>query len=650
MMKMYRLLSGLLCTFVLITIFGMSQAQAAACLNIRNNQPDLNSLKIPYAAMPDGDKSDDSHSPKKEATCGGTMTYVLNGRPITLNPLLYFDSASYDLIRKMFDTLLGNSLNSYRMADKIEIKPVGSRGQSVTFTLRAGLKFSNGDPVTAEDVRFTFGNLIYPEEINTSLRDLIACGDGKLPILKVESINAISFICNVAPGNVGIYLGNIPILNKRKVLALVPNVEKSPKAFASALGISTNPPQLEGLGAGPFVMSSSDPATAIEFKRNKFYWASDENDNQLPYLDGIRIVIASGDQAQNVALQKFANAETDWVIPHPNAEDILNLINNNKLKWAPVNEDADTGIPAEGTTFWTFSWTTQGPALRAAFRNQEFRQAMSYLSDREKMKQDDFFSYATVTHFSLNPLSPYHVERDDPKQSSNTRERATKAKFAFDPEKAKVILDKLGVRPGTDGKRVIPANFDGQGNPATRLEFTLVTNQGVRVRESMIDRLIADAARIGITIRKELVTPTELAERLISGDFEAILAGLGGGYTPESSANVFMCQGNLHFYHVNCPRNPTEFEKQVDTLYRAGLAEQDLTKDREIWDEFQILMGLYQPLIYLVQPHLLFLYRVNVLRNHGRAPLAVQDLVYCVSGRCMADGGGRTPDDKGNNP
>jgi ABC-type transport system substrate-binding protein len=333
------------------------------------------------------------------------------------------------------------------------------------------------------------------------------------------------------------------------------------------------------------------------------------------------------------------------MIPPPDKDEILSIFNSNPNK---VNLDIDTGIPAEGTTFWTFSWTARNPALRAVFRNQFFRQAMSHLSDREEMKKVDFFDYATSTHFPLNPLSPYHIQRSS--QTEETKKQAEKAIFPFDPEKARALLDKIGLRLGSDGKRFIPANFDGEGNPQAKLEFTLTTNREVRIRELMVDRLIADAARLGITIRKEIISAPELAESLIGGNFEAALFGLGGGFTPESSANVFMCEGNLHFYHVECPKNPTAFEKQVDALFRNGASEQDNAKERQIWDRWQLLMGQHQPLIYLVQPHLLFVYRIDTLRNHGRAPSAVQDLVYCIEGKCIYDRIPRPPDDKGNKP
>ncbi|MBI3460134.1 hypothetical protein HY009_04305, partial [Candidatus Acetothermia bacterium] len=148
--------------------------------------------------------------------------------------------------------------------------------------------------------------------------------------------------------------------------------------------------------------------------------------------------------------------------------------------------------------------------------------------------------------------------------------------------------------------------------------------------------------RAGVLINVDTKDAAVLFDKLQTGDYEAIPTSLSGGYVPESSANVFTCDGNLHFFNVICPfekrNNPQvdyeKFEKKVDDFYGNGAVAQEIKEAKKIWDDAQILIGEFQPMIYIVQMNALFAYRTDVLRNHGRAPLANQDVVYCLNGKC----------------
>jgi peptide/nickel transport system substrate-binding protein len=622
-MKNHSLVLVFLVSFVTWVALGASSAVAAECPSTKT-QPDLNYLQIKFDEMPDPASA-------RQAACGGTMAYTLIARPITLNPITRTDAASFDLTRRIYDSLLGSTPEFKRMAEAASTANVGDRGQSITFTLRRGLKFANGDPVTAEDVRFTFERLIYPKEIATSITDLIACGDGKLPSVQLDSTNShkITFTCSVTTRNLLLFLGGVEILSKKKVLELVPTVERSPKDFVSVLGMTVSPAQLEGIGAGPFVLNKIDPATVAEFKRNKFFWEADERGNQLPYLEGIRILIAPT-QGQEIALAQFRAGQTDWLIPRP--EDIAVLQSDRASRGFPVNDDIKQEATTSGTTFWVLSWTAANLALRAVFRSKEFRQAMSHLTDRDTMKRNIFLGLAAETYWHLHPDSPFHLERE--KQSKEYRERADKAKFPFNLEKARIILDKLGLAPGPDGIRTIPGNFQSQGNPPGRLEFVLSPQRGHTLREAMAESIAQDARKVGINIKLEPKDSAALVDALLSGKYEAILTSAGGGYTPESTANIFTCTGSLHFFNVDCPSNPTSFERRVDELYQQGATAFKDEEAKRIWDDAQLLIGEHQPIIYLVQPNVLFAYRTDVLRNHGYSPNLAQDFIFCANGKC----------------
>jgi peptide/nickel transport system substrate-binding protein len=157
---------------------------------------------------------------------------------------------------------------------------------------------------------------------------------------------------------------------------------------------------------------------------------------------------------------------------------------------------------------------------------------------------------------------------------------------------------------------------------------------GNTLREEMIRQLANDAKKIGVSIKAEPKDFAALVDQLTVGDYEAILIGLTGGVAVGSGANVYQCDGNLHMWNVDCPKNTTEFEKQLDALYRRGLATLDTEVAKGIFEEAQLLMGEFQPMVQLVQGNSLFAYRTDVLLNHDRAPFGNQDVVYCANGKC----------------
>ncbi|MBI1742432.1 hypothetical protein HYR54_05110 [Candidatus Acetothermia bacterium] len=606
---------------------------AADCGKIAD-QKDLNPLVIKNADMPSPDDA-------KNATCGGIMSNTLIARPRTLNPITLTDVPSLNLVDRMYDALLGGTADqptATGLAEAFEVAKVGNNGQKVTFTIRKGVKFANGDPVTADDVLFTVVNLIFPKDIATSIRDGYACGDGKLPTVTKEAANKISFTCNVT---LRVFVATMDpgfVLNKKKVLELVPNVERTPKDFNTALGLTTPPDKLKGIGSGPYVLTKIDPASVVEFARNTFFWEADEKGQQLPYLAGIRILIAPT-QGNEISLAQFRNGQTDWLAPRP--EDIAVLQSDKAGKSFQVNDDIDSGRPGGGTTqFWVFSWTTKTPALRAVFRSKEFRQAMSQITDRETMRKNLLLGLG-IQQFSHVPVpSQFYVERDPKAQGAVPQDAALRdqwektGKYLYNPQAAAALLDKIGLTVGSDGIRIIPANFQGQGNPAGKLEFTLNTNVGNTIREEEIKLIASEAKKIGVNIKAEPKDFAALVDQLLVGDYEAIRIGLAGGNDPESGLNVYTCEGNLHFYNVDCPKSPTQFEKDLDALYAKGVATLDRNEAGKIWDQVQILVGQNQPLVHTVLSNALFAYRTDVLKNHGRAPYGNHDVVYCANGKC----------------
>ncbi|MFN4219277.1 MAG: ABC transporter substrate-binding protein, partial [Candidatus Bipolaricaulia bacterium] len=132
-------------------------------------------------------------------TPSSSIIYASSGEPRTLNPIVAVDRASLEISRAIHAGLLEGTAEAPEPAVALSFTQSTDR-TSVTFVLRPGLRFSDGTLVTAEDVRFTFEHLIYPNEIVTPWRDALRCADGALPAITVLSSSEIRFLCKTPLG------------------------------------------------------------------------------------------------------------------------------------------------------------------------------------------------------------------------------------------------------------------------------------------------------------------------------------------------------------------------------------------------------------------------------------------------------------------
>src|SRR4030095_8618337 len=172
-------------------------------------------------------------------------------------------------------------------------------GRTVELTLRDGIKFSDGHPITAADVIFTL-RAIYDERTASPIfRDAIMIGnrpieasildgsDGK----KARRLRFVFPEVVAAPEN---YLSNMAILPRHVLEA-----DFNRGALREAYSLTADP--LRVVTAGPFAAESAVPGERVTLKRNPHYWKKDEAGIQLPYLE--RLVIEVVKDANNAFMR-----------------------------------------------------------------------------------------------------------------------------------------------------------------------------------------------------------------------------------------------------------------------------------------------------------------------------------------------------------
>lgn len=469
---------------------------------------------------------------------------------------------------------------------------ISEDGLVITFHLRQGLKWSDGEPFTADDVVFTFNGVIFNEDVRTDYRDVLLV-EGKLPICEKVDDYTVRFTL-AAPfrpflREIG---GAIYPAHKLQHLSRVYNPDADPEALNSVWSVDTPPEEIVGMG--PFKLKEFIPDQLVVIERNPYYWKVDPAGNKLPYLDGVKYVIAF---SLDTIMLKFRNGELDVYAPRP--EDIATLKAEAAQKGIKIMIDPTK--PLFGTTWIAFNQDCPNEKLREYFRMVEFRRAMSHLVDRQTIINNVYLGLGVPQWSPVSMLSPFYYP-DVPK-------------YDYDPEAAARLLDQIGLidRNG-DGWRDFP---DG-----TTFEFELNTNAGNTVREQTCQIFVADCAKVGIKVNFNPINFNALVTKLLGGQYEACLLGLTGSSEPHGGANVERSCGGLHFWKYSDCKDPTPVAKRIDELFDLGVKTYDFNEAYEYYKEYQILAAENLFLIYTVNMLFRYAYYENLQNTSGFSPLA----------------------------
>lgn len=540
-----------------------------------------NFLVVPLESLPDG-----------LGRRGGTVTIDNIDSPKTFNPIVEQENSS-NAVTALLNAPLIEADGSPAVAQAYEIS---ADERTITLTLRDGLRFSDGVAVTAEDVLFTFNEVLFNPEVQSNKASWRIAG--RFPKIEALDERTVRITTPVpVPGFLSL-LSSVPILPKHLLADAVAAGE-----FNRAWGVDTPPEKIAGLG--PFKLKSYTPGQQVVLERNPFYWKVDPNGTQLPYLDRIILPIVSDD---NVRLLRFINGQTD--IYPPRAEDL-------PLIQARASEGFRVLVSPAGTVdinVFAFNQDAADPNLRKLFREARFRQAMAYAADRGAMISTNLNGLGEPRY---GPgIDPTYWIGDQPGFPS----------YPFDLGKAAAILDELGLKDTDgDGIREFPAGYPSPGAP---VQFNILTVQGSSVLTS--DALIysADLGKLGL---KATVTPVNfntLVDRLIGSrppDYQAARISLGGGGDPSFLREIYSSQGELHFWKFSdaLGEELPDWQREVDRLLEEQAIALDMSKRFELLAEFQVLVAQNQPLIFLYNAQGLEAYREDRVGNFSGTTLSV---------------------------
>lgn len=462
--------------------------------------------------------------------------------------------------------------------------------QHVVFVLRDGLKWSDGHPLTVDDVVFSFRDVYLNSTIPTGYQDTLKIGKkGRLPTVRKLDDHRVEFTVPepFAPLLRGLESPIMPAHALRDSV-LAKDAKGQPRFF-STWGTDTDPQAV--IVNGPYRMTSYAPSQRLVFERNPYYWRRDAQGKQQPYIDRIIWQIVP---SRNTALLQFRSGGLD-------------LLSVSVLNYALLKHESERGHftiqnggPDSGTTFLTFNLNKGkrngtpliSPIKSRWFNTKAFRQAVAYAIDRQAMLDNTLQGLGTLQDSPISVQSPYYLS---PQEGLKV--------YAYDPAKAKALLLSAGFQ--YDARQQL---LDAEGN---RVRFTLQTFTGNPRFEAMGAQIKRDLSNIGIVVDYNLLDFGTLANKVANTfDWECILGSISGSVEPYSGFNVWATDGSYHPFNQKPQRGQAlldgrevaEWEEKIEQLYIQSAQEFDEAKRKQIFAETQQITQEYLPFIHLVNP------------------------------------------------
>lgn len=529
---------------------------------------------LPSAAEPREDLLQTSHPIGR---FGGRLVIALRAEPKTFNPVLAIDNPSRTVILRMMADLIHINRQSQKIEPALAKSWTASPdGRRFTLELRRGLRFSDGHPLDAEDVVFTFA-VYLDEAVGSPNRDLLVVGGEPIKVRKLGP-HTLEFELAQSYAVGERLFDSIAILPQH----LLAEAYREGR-FADAWSVATSPEEVAGLG--PFRLKRYVPGDRVELERNPHYWKIDREAHRLPYLDEITFLFVPSKDAQTI---RFQAGETH-LIDQLSSENFA-ILDREPQQRGYLLQDLGPGLNYEFLFFNLNALdASEMPEIAPKqewFRRLAFRRAVSAAIDRDGIVRLVYRGRATPVACHVTPGNKlWRNERIAPPKRA--------------PATARELLQADGFSWDQEGRL-----RDPQGRA---VEFSIVTNASNDERVRMGTIIQDDLRELGIAVQ---VVPLEfraLLDRVLeSFEYEACILGLGGGdVDPNPTMNVWLSSGGSHLWHLGQSEPATPWEAEIDRLMRQQMTALEFAERKGLYDRVQELVVENLPFIFLVSPNVL---------------------------------------------
>ncbi len=328
-----------------------------------------------------------------------------------------------------------------------------------TLTLRVGMKWSDGEPFTADDFVFWYEDILLNPELTPAVPVVYTAGGATMKLSKVDDATIQIDFAETNPNfdltmskshwNDRMYAPKHYLQQwHSKYNDTADDLAKSENFETWVLAFQYHDDHTQGQqdtslpDITPWVLTQIDELGNKYFERNPYYWAVDTAGNQLPYIDRQISVLV---QDAEVRTLKFISQELDNAgeNPLPVKDYPLYVENEEAGNYKVYLFDNSRG----NDVGFTFNQTHQDPILKQIFNDVRFRQAMSLAINREQVNDVLYFGRATVRQATI-PESVFFYE-----------DWMGEHFVAYDVEQANALLDEMGL--AWDSAQEVRTRSDG---------------------------------------------------------------------------------------------------------------------------------------------------------------------------------------------
>ena len=513
---------------------------------------------------------------------GGVYTSSVMGEPKTFNPYNANDATSAQLSEIMYDGLVQTDPVDGKVIPKLA-KSFEIKDDKKTYIihLRKGIKWSDGKEITSKDVYFTYKTIIFEGFGEGSSRDVMMI-DNKLPEVEIFDKYTVKF---TTPKPFAPFLRNLSA-------SIMPEhifkkaTDKGREYFLTFQSIDTKPENL--VISGAFKLKSYVASQRIVYERNPSYYLINKEGKSLPYIDKWVLLIAPDTNNETL---KFESGEID----------VLTINGSLLNRYRELKKHGDFDLynlgPTTNTTFIVFNLNNRknkegkyyvNPIKQSWFQDKNFRSAIDWAIDRENLILNIFSGLASPL-YSAEALNSLFLNEEVAKGHKKDLD------YAYSLLQKSGFYKKNGIL------------YDKHNN---KVEFELLTNAGNTQREATGVSIKQDLEQLGIKVNYKAIEFNTLVSKTINSlDFDCIIIALTSNtLEPNAGYNVWTINGALHLFNKRTKNDLANsdkiypFEKKLDEIFKKGALELDFNKRKKIYDEYQKIISIENPLIYLYAP------------------------------------------------
>jgi len=469
---------------------------------------------------------------------GDWLVWRQGAEPATLNPIHASGGtySRYIVSGNIFETLLDYDPDEFKLRPWLaESYEVSDDGLEISFRIRNDVYFSDGHPITADDVIFTYETIVNPEIDSAHMANYYQDVDRAVKLGERE----VKFFMK------RVYFKSLEFLGGMEILPRHIYKFDKPEQFNKRIS--------EPVGSGPYVFEKWDTGRKVVLNRNENYWG------HKPKLRKIVYQFITNFTAAVMALR---SGDVDFMRPLPD-------------QYAELSNDKDFTEHCDCLSYWHpavgyfwIGWNQDRPF----FKDRRVRRAMTHLIDRELI-------CATLLKVPEARIPTGNFYIFGPQYDSSIEP------WPYDPDKAKELLDEAGwVDTDNDGIR------DKNGVPF-RFHYMI----GNLPLHTQIVKLLKDkAARVGIEVIPDPYEWSVFIQRLQDRQFDAVSLAWHGGLAQDPYQIWHSSQiGNRGSNYVGF-NNP-----QADAIIEEARRTMDEEKRNKLYRRFHRILHEEQPYTFI---------------------------------------------------